>query len=102
MVAGILTKLTASAGVRYRGRVYLGYLTETANDTDATPTAAGRALMQALATDMAIGDTIVGVGGSTGINPVIFHKDTKTSTYITGMNARDYWGTQRRRNNDRK
>ena len=101
MTCGMITKVTQFAGTRYRGRLYYPFTVESANGINGAPTIAFRAILQDLADEMKVGVTIVGAGGTTGINPIIYHRDDHTYNYITDMVARNYWGTQRRRNNDR-
>lgn len=98
----ILTKQTVFGGVKYRGRVYLPFRCETENDDAGQPTIAGVADWQLIADELSLGHTVVGNDGSTGINPVIFHRADGTYNYVTSIQARTYWGVQRRRNNNRK
>jgi len=100
-VCGIITKRTGLGGRKFRGRIYLPFFTENANDVGLTPNAATLALMDTLAAEFAVGGTVVGAAGTTGFNPVIWHKATQSYTYVTRCAARPYWTTQRSRINGR-
>jgi hypothetical protein len=100
-VAGIVDKLTSMTGSRYRGRVFLSFFTETANEVDGVPTAAALALMVAWAT-VALEPISVVVGGVVlALVPVVWSRKNSTAQDITGFRTRPYWVTHKSRGQNR-
>lgn len=97
--SGIITLNTEFAGRAFRGRIYLPFPSEGANDVDGTPTAAYLTSLQAFATDLATTESIADAGANLVVlTPVIYHfLQPGTSHTVTAGVARDKWATQRRR-----
>jgi len=104
-VCGVITKRTALAGVRFRGRMYVPFPGEADNEaTTGIPSVGYVANLDVLG---ALLDNVlaVGAGGNTAsANPVLWNRATTTPTVqaetftpITGFRSRGIWGTQRRR-----
>lgn len=96
-VSGLISLRTDFSGRRFRGRAYIPFPPETLSEADATPTAfylAGLAdIAQAMVEPLGVTD-----GGSTETwLPVIFHRDSGTTDFITSAMVHDAWATQRRR-----
>ena len=94
---GALTKLTQLGGKAFRGRAYIPYPSESANDADGNPTAGYKVNLGNLGAFMMAPITITGTGKSVTIAPAIWHKATRTYTLTTGYRVNPYWITQRRR-----
>lgn len=97
-VSGIITKQTPLAGVKFRGRMYVPFPSETDNNSNA-PTASYGTRLTSLA--LALSDAIVaGVGGDTSdMTPCLYHRSDGSITLITQARANTLWATQRRRGN---
>jgi len=98
---GIITLRTGLAGRKFRGRVYIPFPPENANDGAGQPTPAYLTLLDAIAT---LHDDIItfAVGLTTiSLVPVVFHRLTGTYDQIFTAVTRPRWATQRRRNNNR-
>jgi len=97
-LSGLVTKRTAFAGKRYRGRFYAPFPSEASNDgAEGRPIAAYVTALTNLGgvIDNALG---IGAGGdSATITPGLFNKTTGAFTPITSCTARNYWANQRRR-----
>lgn len=97
-ICGVIAKRTQFAGRKFRGRMYIPFPAEAANDpTQGRPSAAYQA---GLATLAGLWDNVlslVGGGGGCDATPVIWHASTSTHDDITSCVARTFWGTQRRR-----
>lgn len=98
MNCGIITKKTGIAGKRFRGRVYVPHAGEADNFATAQPTAGYMALMTTLANLTLVPRGYVGGAGNVQIDPVLYHRTTRTYNDITAFQVRPYWATQRRRN----
>jgi len=97
-VTGIVKKLTELAGPRYRGRVYVPWVDEDANDgTSATPTALYLGDLQDFADDVFTTVGVVSGGNTADMIPGVFHRDTTTITPLSACIASDRWGTQHSR-----
>jgi len=96
--SGIVTKRTAFAGKRYRGRVYVPFPAEDVNqDSVGTPTAAYVTLLNNFKASL-LGNWTINTGGNQAVMvPIIYHEDDNTYTDITGSTSQARWGTQRRR-----
>lgn len=96
-VSGLVGTKTALAGRAQRGRIYVPFPPESANDANSTPTASHVGLLDSLA--LACDDQVsVTLGAETiSVNPVIYHRTTQTTDNIVAAAARDKWATQRRR-----
>jgi len=98
-VAGIITKRTVKSGRKYRGRLYLPFVSEAAAHTDTTPTAAYLTAADAYALVTVAPITLV-PAGVTGVflTPLLKHAAVGTTAdTITNYVVRDKWATQRRR-----
>lgn len=96
-VCGVITKKTALAGKRYRGRMYIPFPAEGDNDVDGTPTGGYITRSAALAAAL-LTNVIPGGGGNTNtLMPVVYSKKGGFNTIITSFLGRAKWGTQRRR-----
>jgi len=96
-VCSLITTRTNFAGRRYRGRMYIPFPDQFSIDADGKPEAAYLADVETFAGDIVNADTVVGVGGSATIFPVVVHRDLGTSTFINDHITRGKWATQRRR-----
>ncbi len=94
---GLIHKATALGGRENRGRTYIAFPPESLNDADNKPTAAYNAALTTLAGNIDITQTIVGAGGTATLKQVIFHRETNTTTDLTGFTTQTEWATQRRR-----
>jgi len=96
--SGIVTKRTAFAGKKYRGRVYVPFPSEADNqDPQGTPTAGYITRLNTFKTSL-IGNWTINTGGNQAtMVPVLWHEDTSTYTDITGSTSQARWGTQKRR-----
>lgn len=95
--AGLITKRTAFAGRSYRGRLYVPFPGEADNAVMSTPSAGYVTRLIALATQV-IANVIVtnGANAETWV-PVLWHRETATTTPLADAVARSEWATQRRR-----
>jgi len=98
-VCGLVSKLTDFGGRKNRGRCYIPFPPETANDTDGSPTNAYKALLDvfAAALPVVITSTDIMTAGTSDFTPVVYHDATGTGTPITSAVSRLKWATQRRR-----
>jgi len=94
---GIITKYTLAGGPGFRGRAYIPFPGEADNDAANDPGVAYFGKLGALATVMQAVQTVVGAGGTTPLQPVIYHRGSGGADDITNCIARSYWATQRRR-----
>lgn len=93
----ILDKLTNYTTEGARGRLFLPFWTEAANDASGVPNAAAIALANNFANDMLVSQVVVGAGGSATFVPVINSKAHGTAKPITAWKIRTKWGTHRSR-----
>lgn len=94
---GLIRFNTGLAGRANRGRMYVPFAAEGANDTDGSPN--DQYLLDIGAIGNALDDTqTIAFGGRTGtLAPIIFHRETFLYTRITSYSVIDAWATQRRR-----
>lgn len=96
--SGILTKRTQFAGRAKRGRVYVPFAYEGANDATGNPIAAYVTGLTNLANELRIIKPIVGAGGNNcEMRPVLFHRVPGTTDNISNIVSQAKWATQRRR-----
>jgi len=100
--AGLLTKLTALAGSRYRGLVYLPFAPETFSGADGRPNATGLVAMNAFGAALLIPLVMTVGADNVDLQPVVWSR--KFSTY---QNVIDYrpatdWGTHKSRSFNRR
>lgn len=97
-VAGVISLRTGLAGRRYRGRKYIGGFGEAANvNADSMLATIANDRLDALIDEWVHVNTVVGVGGTTTLVPVLFHRDIPGTTRILTGKRRDQWGTMRTR-----
>lgn len=97
-VSGIIRHVTPFAGPGFRGRSYIPFPDENDNTADGAPTAGYITRLAALATEMSDQEVIVGAGGTTTIDPVVFRRESNTFSFIVDPStALGRWATQRRR-----
>jgi hypothetical protein len=97
-VAANVTLKTAFAGTRYRGRVYLPFVSDRYNDpANNIPTAAYALLAIPMAVGLAGAVIITGLSGSGILRPVIWHRATQTYDAVTDFTVQMRWSTQKRR-----
>jgi len=96
-VTMVVTKQTEFAGRSERGRCYVPFPSKDAEDTDGTPTDAYLLKVQDLY-DYILGNLTFTVpsGGATLV-PVIWHRESRTTTRLYAIRYNDKFGTQRRR-----
>lgn len=95
---GLLTKRTAKAGRKYRGRVYLPFPSEVENTSEGIPSVNYINLISALAVAMMQEVSPPPVGGNQStLSQIVWHETTATWDYVTAMTVRTRWATQRRR-----
>lgn len=96
---GILSFLTASAGRKYRGRIFTPFVAPSFVGSDGLPTNTYKGLIGSFATlTTTLPITITTPGGDTiDIEPLIYHRSTNTSNLVIGYQARPYWGTMKKR-----
>lgn len=90
-VAVVLTKRTAFAGRKYRGRVYVCGVPVT-HESDSTLAAANQAAWQALADKFAFA-----AWAASDFTPIIWHRGPKTDDTVITVEARTILRNQRRR-----
>lgn len=96
-VAGITTFRTAKAGRAFRGRIYYPFMPEPQNQAGGIPDPTFVELLDAVANEWDDVQTVVGIGGTATLNPVIYHRSTGMTDDIIGRQTRFVWATQRRR-----
>lgn len=93
---GIITLRTNLAGPRNRGRVYVPFPSEDANDSDGRPDTTYFSFLDNLATNL---DDVVsindGAGNEIQLTPVVYSRKFDTVQAVTGHTTRTRWGTQR-------
>jgi hypothetical protein len=96
-VSGIITLGTGLAGRANRGRIYIPFPTEANNEANSTPDATYLQSLALIGLQLVLTRTVTVGVNTTDIAPVIWHRETLTSTPITMFIDRDKWATQRRR-----
>lgn len=97
-VSGLVATRTNFGGRRFRGRFYVPFPSEGANDpVVARPSAAYVTALQTLANTLLAGFNDITGPDTYDCNPVLFDRVTGGFTPITSVLARPYWATQRRR-----
>lgn len=101
MNCGIITKRTANAGRKFRGRVYAPFPLEDDNLPNGTTSGIYAGLLLNLADALILTRTI-GIGPNTAdLTPCLFHGPVGPPprfTDLTAMQTRTYWAIQRKRN----
>lgn len=99
-VSGIVTLQTGFAGRAFRGRAYVPFPSSASNDAvldRPTPGYVGPLLALGVAMRTA---ALVGTAGNTvNMLPVLYHRATGTSSFLTFARANAKWATQRKRGN---
>jgi len=95
--AGLITLRTAFAGRKFRGRAYIPFPAESVNEVDSSPTAAYVANLSTLAQNLLQPQQIADGPNTETFLPVIWHRATSTSDFLTMAQVHDAWATQRRR-----
>ena len=98
-VSGIITKRSVLAGRANRGRMYVAYPSETDNGTGGAPIASYLTRLATLAGLAFVPFTLVSGANSVDLMPVVYHRIAGTSNDVATSLSRNYWATQRRRNN---
>lgn len=94
-VAGLVTKRSDLGGRHNRGRCYLPFPSEADNASQGVPEVAYVGLLQTFAIQMI---SVISVGGSCNMSPIIFRKDLPAqSALITGYTTANRWANQHRR-----
>lgn len=96
-VAAVIKKLTGGVGRRKRGRMYIPFPDETANDVGAILTGPYKAALATLATTVLGPITLAGVAGTADLALGVWGRQLKIFSPVTGLQVRSVWGTQRRR-----
>lgn len=94
---GLITKKSAFAGKREKGRVYIPFPSEGMNDSTGIPTTPYMTNLAGIANAL---DGIVTVGtitNFTDLTPVIYHRDLHVVSTIVQFLPKRRWATQRRR-----
>lgn len=100
-VAGLISLYTALAGPSHRGRFYMPYPDEGANEAQGKPTAAYIVDLQSLADALILPRIMAAAVGNMTFTPCIVHRAGGQVDFITASVARPTWATQRRRQNGR-
>ena len=95
--SGLIKKLTAFGGRKYRGRMYVPFPSEARNSATGNPDSTYSTNLAVLASAYDLSQTIVGVGGTATFAQCIYHRATNTVTAMVDQIAEVQWGTQRRR-----
>jgi len=100
-VAGLVTKLSATASKSGRGRFYVPFSGEADNEPGATPSGDYVTRLQTLGAQIVTPIT-AGAGGNTAVlTPVLYNRETFFTIDINDYTARTYWATCRRRGDAR-
>lgn len=100
-VSGIVSYYTAVAGRGGRGRTYVPFPSQSANDTTDLPTTVYMELLTALVATYGTGWTVSGLsGGQMYLRLGVYHRLTKTFTPVIKTVPRVKWATQRRRGSE--
>lgn len=94
---GVMTKKTALAGARNRGRVYCPFPAESSNDTDGTPTPGYMTNLNALGIKwFSLMTLVVGADG-VGLRPQVYSKKFGLTNEIVTFVPRKKWGVMHSR-----
>ena len=97
-VSGVITKRTNFGGRSFRGRVYVPFPTANFDSGDGIHNNAAYAtVLNAIGAALLVTRTAGAAGLTADFLPVIFHRSTKASDFVTSFLAKTLWGTQRRR-----
>lgn len=99
---GLISLKTALTGRKERGRLYVPFPSEAANDPGALPSVAYLLNLDLLRSELAVTQTLVVGANTVQVKPVIWHRSTSTYSDVTATVMRDRWATQRRRSNINK
>jgi len=100
-VAGLISLYTAFAGPANRGRFYMPYPAESANDIGGVPNAAYLLLLAGVRDEVVQTQIVNNAVGNSTLTPCIVHRAGGPVTFITSGVTRNAWATQRRRQNAR-
>jgi hypothetical protein len=101
-ISGIITLHTALAGRAGRGRIYVPFPAEAdSSGSPPVPLAGYITRLNALRDAMLLTLTTPGMVNNATFQPVIWHRASSTFTLVASATSRNYWATQRRRNNGR-
>lgn len=96
-VAAVLSKRTNVASKSTRGRIYVAFPDEDANEINGTPSAAYLGLLAAVA-NLADDTLTIGAGVNTvTMQPVVYSRKLGTAQPIVVVTVNPRWATQRRR-----
>lgn len=96
-VATVIAWKTALVGRSFRGRTYIPWAGQGANDPPGVPSAAHRALVAALGVAILGPHVIVGATGTVTLKLCVRSIPLTVNTDVTQGLVRTVWGTQRRR-----
>jgi hypothetical protein len=96
-VSGVMTKRTALAGKRFRGRFYTAFPAEASNDVTGIPTAAYNTAHVNLSNKLDLTVTAGVAGNTNSMIPVVHSGIAAANTPVTIFDPRTKWATQRRR-----
>lgn len=96
--AGIIKKRTLSGGRKNQGRIYIGFPSQANIAASGGMNGAGLALLVNIRDTIDVSQTIVGAGGTTTLDLVVWHRGGPFDyTLVSTMEPEDAWATQRRR-----
>lgn len=101
-VAGLLTKLTAKAGSRYRGLVYIPFMSEADNGPSGDITSGGLAKMNAFGLALLSPLTVAVGPDNVGLQPIVYSKKFSTSEDVLDYRPSPDWGTHKSRSFTRR
>lgn len=96
-VSGLISLRTMFAGRAFRGRAYIPFPDEQANDATAVPTPGYIIAITALGSAMIMSRTVVEGANSWTLDPIIFNRVSGGFTVLLAHQERTVWATQRRR-----
>jgi hypothetical protein len=98
---GVVSKGTALAGRKYRGRLYLSFPGESDNAVNGVPAASYAASLTGFLNNLRLPVNVVSGGATAVLLPCIYHRPVPPAAFfvtnITSITLRTIWGTQRRR-----
>lgn len=100
-VSGVIKLVSGFAGRKWRGRAYIPFPAEADNEAPGVPTANYVARLQVLGTELALTRILTVGADQVTLTPIIYDRAAGTGTNIVSAVARTFWGSQRRRNNQR-